>query len=535
MIVLGLEGTAHTVSCGIIDEKRIYSNCSSTLESESGGIHPREAALHHSEHIIPLVREALSKANISMRDVDLVAFSKGPGLGPCLRVTATAARSLSLKYNVPVIGVNHPLGHVEIGRRVSGSRNPIMLYVSGGNTQVISHISGRYRVLGETMDIGLGNLLDKLGREMGFPFPGGPRIEQYANLGTKLLDLPYSVKGMDVSFSGMLTSAKKFLSDGAKIEDVCYSIQEYSFAMITEILERAMHQTGKNEVLLAGGVARNRRLQRMLEKFAEESGAKFYPTDAEYCMDNGAMIAQAGMLMYESGARQDISDTAVNQKFRIDEVDVPWIEDEAIEPDPNRGAESRITMSEFHGRNVVLKERIRKKYRNRELDQFLRNFRARNEIIVMQRIQEESCPVPVIYDFNPSGPTTTFGTVPGMTLAKFLRENPDVLNKIIMKELGRLVSSFHRGNISHGDLTTSNIIIGIKNRPYFIDTSFGKTDCSLNDLAADLFLLRESLRSLHMDDGSLFMEFTDSYSSGIENWQLISEEVEKIEGRRRYV
>ena len=535
MIVLGIEGTAHTVSCGIIDEGRIYSNCSHTIDGDSGGIHPRDAALHHSEHIIPVIREALTKAGITMKDVGLVAFSMGPGLGPCLRVTATAARSLALRSDIPIIGVNHPLGHVEIGRRLTGSRNPIMLYVSGGNTQVIAHISGRYRVLGETMDIGLGNLLDKLGREMGFPFPGGPKIEQYANLGTTLLELPYSVKGMDVSFSGMLTAAKKYISDRKQLEDICYSVQEYSFSMLVEVLERAMYQTGKREILLAGGVARNQRLRKMLERFAEESGAKFLPTDVEYCMDNGAMIAQAGMLMYENGARQSISDTTVNQRFRIDEVDVPWIEDEPVQPEQFRGAESRISMSDFHGRSVVLKERIRKRYRNRDLDHSLRNIRARNEIIVMTRIAESGCNVPVIYDFNPHGPVTTLGMVPGITLAEFLRKNSRELNISVMKDIGRYVALFHQRGVSHGDLTTANILVGVKNMPYFIDCSFGKADSAPNDMAADIFLFRESLRSLHTDSGELFGAFSDSYSSHYPEYRKIFEEVEKIESRRRYV
>lgn len=535
MIVLGIEGTAHTVSCGIIDDEKIYSNCSHTINVDSGGIHPRDAALHHSEHIIPVIREGLRKAGMTMKDVDLIAFSMGPGLGPCLRVTATAARSIALRSDIPIIGVNHPLGHVEIGRRLTGSRNPIMLYVSGGNTQVIAHIAGRYRVLGETMDIGLGNLLDKLGREMGFPFPGGPKIEQYANLGTTLLDLPYSVKGMDVSFSGMLTAAKKYLSEGKHLEDICYSVQEYSFSMLVEVLERAIYQTGRKEILLAGGVARNQRLRKMLNQFAEETGAKFLPTDIEYCMDNGAMIAQAGMLMYEFGARQTISETTVNQRFRIDEVDVPWIQDEPVKPDQLRGAESRISRSDFHGRSVVLKERIRKRYRNRDLDLALRNSRARNEIIVMASIEESGCSVPIIYDFNPRGPVTTLGMIPGITLAEFLRSNSRELNISLMRDLGKFVGLFHLKGVSHGDLTTSNIMVGVKNMPYFIDCSFGKSDSTLNDMASDIFLFRESLRSLHSDTGELFSAFSLSYSKINGNHDKIFEEVEKIESRRRYV
>ena len=154
----------------------------------------------------------------------------GPGLGPSLRVVATAARALSIKHSVPIIGVNHPMGHIEIGRFVSGAYDPVMLYVSGGNTQVIAHLEGRYRVFGETIDIGLGNMLDKFARDIGIPFPGGPVIEQLALSGEKLIDLPYSVKGMNTSFSGIYTAAKNALSKGAGKGDVCFSIQETAFA-----------------------------------------------------------------------------------------------------------------------------------------------------------------------------------------------------------------------------------------------------------------------------------------------------------------
>lgn len=535
MKVLGIEGTAHTVSCGIIDPHRIYSNVSHTLESESGGIHPRDAAIHHSEYVLPVITEALGKSGLSLKDIDLVAFSRGPGLGPCLRVVATAARALSQKAEIPILGVNHPLGHVEIGRRLTGARNPIMLYVSGGNTQVIAHIQGRYRVLGETMDIGLGNLLDKLGRDIGLPFPGGPGIERYANLGTNLLDLPYSVKGMDTSFSGIYTAARRLLVQGSAIEDVCFSVQEHTFAMLIEVLERAMHQTGKKEVLLAGGVARNRRLKLMLEKFSLEAGVKFYPTDPEYCMDNGAMIAQAGLLMYGNGARQQIEETTVDQRFRIDQVPVPWIEDEAPVPDSFSGAESTIKRTTFHGREVVVKERLKKRYRNRILDSRLRQIRARNEILVMQKISESGCLTPVVYDFEADIPSTTFGLIPGRTLSEFLSSEPFENSSKVLRRIGSEVASFHSRGVSHGDLTPSNIVIGVGDTPYFIDTSLGKADCTSNDAATDIFLFNGSLASLNNDTGDMFRSFMEGYAEKSKDLKLVNEELLKIERRRRYV
>ncbi len=268
MIALGIEGTAHTISCGIVDQENILSNSSRTYHNPNGGIHPREAAQHHADHVKEVVDGAMQEAGLKLDNIDLITYSRGPGLGPCLRIAATAARTLSVKSRKPILGVNHPLGHVEIGRKVTGAKDPIMLYVSGGNTQVISHYNGRYRVMGETMDIGLGNLLDKLGRDLGFPFPGGPHIEKLALSGKELLELPYSVKGMDTSFSGIYTAAREHLRKGSSREDVCLSVQEYSFAMLLEVLERGLHQTSKNEILLAGGVAKNLRLREMISELA---------------------------------------------------------------------------------------------------------------------------------------------------------------------------------------------------------------------------------------------------------------------------
>ncbi|EQD45566.1 O-sialoglycoprotein endopeptidase/protein kinase, partial [mine drainage metagenome] len=166
--------TAHTTSASVLDEKKIYSMESRTFRPEKGGINPREAANFHFENVVDVIWKAISQSGFSSGDLQLIGFSKGPGLPPSLKITAVAARALALKLNIPIVGVNHPLGHIEIGRRETGSVDPVMLYVSGGNTQIIAHRKGRYRVLGETLDIGIGNLLDKIARDMGYAFPGGP-------------------------------------------------------------------------------------------------------------------------------------------------------------------------------------------------------------------------------------------------------------------------------------------------------------------------------------------------------------------------
>ena len=325
MLSLGLEGTAHTLGAGIVDERcRILANVFSTYRPEKGGIHPREAANHHAENVMPLLREALDKAEVDWSDIDLVSFSQGPGLGPCLRTVATAARALSIKLGVPIVGVNHCVAHLEIGAKATRCGDPVLLYVSGGNTQVISYASKRYRVFGETLDIGVGNMLDKFGREVGMPFYSGPRMEELAKGGKRLLELPYSVKGMDVAFSGILTAALELRKKGEDLEDLCLSLQETCFAMLTEVTERAIAHLDKDEVLLGGGVACNERLQGMVGEMARARGARSSVPPKELCIDNGAMIAWTGILMHRSGARMKLEDTAIDQRFRTDEVEVTW-------------------------------------------------------------------------------------------------------------------------------------------------------------------------------------------------------------------
>src|SRR3989442_1980641 len=207
MWALGIEGTAHTCGVGIVDETcRVLANVYDMIKPEKGGIHPREAANHHAEVVVPLIRKAADVAGIDLSDIDLVAFSQGPGLGPCLRTVATAARALALSLNVPILGVNHCVAHLEIGRGITAAKDPVLLYVSGGNTQVIAFARGRYRVFGETLDIGVGNLLDKFAREGGLPFPGGPILHKFGQAGTRLVPLPDRVTGMDVAFSCLLTA-----------------------------------------------------------------------------------------------------------------------------------------------------------------------------------------------------------------------------------------------------------------------------------------------------------------------------------------
>ena len=326
MICLGIESTAHTIGIGVVDHDcKVLANLTKMIDGSKGGIHPREAANHHAENLAPLMHDAISKSGISFVDIGLVAFSQGPGLGPCLRTGATGARALALSLGVPLIGVNHCVAHLEIGRKVTGCTDPTLLYASGGNTQVIAYSGGRYRVFGETLDVGIGNMIDKFGRSVGLPFPSGPHLERMAKDGKELIELPYSVKGMDVAFSGILTAALQLHKQGKTIEDLCYSLHETCFAMLVEVTERAMAHVEKNEVLLGGGVVQNKRLQEMVRIMAEERGAKMFVPPGSLCVDNGAMIAWTGIVMNKCGLVTRLEESGVKQRFRTDEVDLPWM------------------------------------------------------------------------------------------------------------------------------------------------------------------------------------------------------------------
>ena len=331
-VILGIESTAHTFSFGAVssDGKDVLASHSSLYRPEEGGIHPREAADHHVESSRSLLEEAILDWSVAKSDIDAVAFSQGPGLGPCLRVGGSVARSISMALDIPLIGVNHCVAHIEIGRRMTGCIDPVLLYVSGGNTQVIARASGRYRVLGETLDIGIGNMLDKFGRAIGIPFPGGPEIERRAqsyiqeNGSDHILDLPYAVHGTDMAFSGILGAAIAHAKKGEDHGLVCHSLQEISFASCVEVGERAMALTGKSEILLGGGVACNKRIREMTQTMASERGGSAYWPDWRLCIDNGTMIAELGRRMLDAGISTKLSDSGIDPSLRTDMTPILW-------------------------------------------------------------------------------------------------------------------------------------------------------------------------------------------------------------------
>jgi len=324
--VLGVESTAHTFSVSVVSsDGRILSNAKSVYKPPEGsGIHPFEASQNHLATAPRVVADALEDSHVNLNDLALVAYAMGPGLGPCLRVGAVVARTLASSLGVPLVPVNHAVGHIELGCLLTGSEDPVVLLVSGGHTMILAYSGRRWRVLGECLDLTLGQLLDQFGRHHGLASPCGRAIEEAASTSTNYLKLPYTVKGNDVSYSGLLTASKTLLDRGRSFSDVSYSIQETAFAMVTEVTERALAFTGKREVMIVGGVAANKRLSGMMGDMAERHSAAVTMTPIEYSGDCGAQIAWTGWLAHTCGIEVPIPESKVLQSWRLDRVDIPW-------------------------------------------------------------------------------------------------------------------------------------------------------------------------------------------------------------------
>lgn len=293
---------------------------------EGSGIHPREASRHHVEVSPDILRNALKSANVTMKDIDIIGYSAGPGLGPCLRVGAVISRTVAGFYKKPLVPVNHALGHIELGAMLTGASDPLVLLVSGGHTMILAFSHSRWRVFGETLDITVGQLLDQFGRALGFASPCGNKIEQLASQSTgNYIQLPYIVKGNDVSFSGLLTAAVKLVSCNAPLTETCYSLQETAFAMLAEAVERALSFTTKKEMMIVGGVAANKRLAQMLDSVCSRQDAKLFVCPIKYAGDNGAQIAWTALQEYlATKMNVQVEESTVQQSWRLDIVHVSW-------------------------------------------------------------------------------------------------------------------------------------------------------------------------------------------------------------------
>ena len=512
MRVLSVEGTAWMASAAVFDTASgEVTEFSDAYAPDSGGIHPREAAEHMSEAIPTVVGEALAHArdtppgnadgaavsdsatanDTQLADettadtsgtaatsetaaVDAVAFSRGPGLGPCLRITGTAARALAAELAVPLVGVNHMLAHLEIGRHRSGFQRPVCLNASGANAHLLGFHAGRYRVLGETMDTGVGNTLDKFARSLGWDHPGGPKVEQAARDGS-YHELPYVVKGMDFSFAGLASAAEQAVESGAAVPDVCAGLQEHVFGMLTEVSERALSLTGADELVVGGGVAQNQRLQEMLRSMCADRGASLFVPESRFLRDNAGMIAVLGAKMAAAGDTVAIEQSAVDPGFRPDQVAVTWRDEPSVAHSSGlrsgdsadgstdadrltsagtddgssvRGAEATVRIED----GAVVKRRPVKSYRHPALDDRLRRERTTIEARLLAAARKQGVPTPVVRDVDTETGTLRLSYVGDRELAAA----PTVSR---VRQVGRLLARLHAAGIAHGDLTTRNVRI----------------------------------------------------------------------------
>lgn len=318
-MVLGIESSAHTLGVGIVDKGKILANEKSMYNIATKGMIPGEVADFHIEHISEVISNALHTANISIDDLQGICYTKGPGIGPCLQVGQLAAKTIASETGLEITPVNHSVAHIEIARHFAKQKDPLVLYVSGGNSQILKLCSAkpkRYCVLGETFDIGVGNMLDNFARAAKLNPAWGSTVAKHAKDG-KYIDLPYTVKGMDFAFTGLLTKASSLLGR-EKTQDICFSIQENAFSMLCEATERALLMTNSNELCVCGGVAQSSMLKDMLKSVAEEHSAKFGYAPDQYNADNGAMIAFVGERILSRGQNIKLSECNIDQKFRTD-------------------------------------------------------------------------------------------------------------------------------------------------------------------------------------------------------------------------
>ena len=558
MVVLGIEGTAWCASAAVHDpESDAIFVESDPYEPDSGGIHPREAAEHMGDAIPRVVRTALDHARgeYGPDAIEAVAFSRGPGLGPCLRIVATAARALAGTLDVPLVGVNHMVAHLEIGRHRSGFDAPVCLNASGANAHLLGYRDGRYRVLGETMDTGVGNAIDKFTRHVGWSHPGGPKVEERAEAG-EYVDLPYVVKGMDFSFSGIMSAAKDAYDDGVPVEDVCFSLQEHVFGMLTEVSERALSLTGTDQLVLGGGVGQNARLRGMLAGMCEARGADFYAPEPRFLRDNAGMIAVLGAKMAAAGDTLAVSESAIDPDYRPDQVPVTWREggasvrrasaggtgnDPGSASDGDEGRRGAEAVVETDGDRAV-KRRLPKAYRHPDLDATLRRERTVGEARLLAEARRAGVPTPLVRDVDVPEASIELQHVGSRDFAADPTERD-------ARTVGRHLARLHDAGVVHGDPTTRNVRVAGEGdeasdgpaesgsdrttpRLFLIDFGLGYATDHVEDYAMDLHVFEQSLVGTADDPDRLIAAVENGYREAGE--ARVLDRLRTVEGRGRY-
>jgi len=329
ILILGIESSCDDTSAAVINNDNILANVTAGQEVHKiyGGVVPELASRAHQKHIVPVVSRALAEADISAKDLDAIAYTKGPGLLGSLLVGSSFAKSMAQALGIPAIPIHHMKAHVLAHFINSGLPKPpfpfLNLTVSGGHTQIIKvNDPFTFEVLGQTLDDAAGEAFDKSAKVLGLPYPGGPEIDKLAKNGNheRFTFTKPKVDGLNFSFSGLKTNFRNLVERESRrnpdfikdnLQDLCASIQHTIVEMLMENLVKAADLTGIKHVAIAGGVSANSYLRNSLIETAKTQAWQTYIPPFEYCTDNGAMIAIAGYFEFlKQSQLRPLSDSA---------------------------------------------------------------------------------------------------------------------------------------------------------------------------------------------------------------------------------
>ena len=326
--ILAIESSCDDTSAAVLMNDKVLSNVVATqaIHKEYGGVVPELASRAHQQNIVPVVHQALAKANIDKKQLSAIAFTRGPGLMGSLLVGTSFAKSLSLGLQIPLIEVNHMKAHILAHfikeETMKAPSFPFLaLTISGGHTQIVQ-VNDFFdmKIIGQTLDDAVGEAFDKSAKILGLPYPGGPLIDKYAATGNPhKFDFPIpNVKDLDFSFSGLKTNILYFIQRQTKadpdfiknnLEDICASIQYTIITILMKKLKKAVKQTGIKEIAIGGGVSANSGIRNVLTEAQTKYGWKTYIPKFEFCTDNAAMIGIVGYLKYQNEifSHQDVT------------------------------------------------------------------------------------------------------------------------------------------------------------------------------------------------------------------------------------
>jgi len=322
---LAIESSCDDTAAAVLCNDKILSNivANQSIHEQYGGVVPELASRAHEKNIVPVVHQALQKAGIIKEQLSAIAFTQGPGLMGSLLVGGSFAKSLSLALDIPLIGVNHMQGHI-LAHFIDeeGFDKPkfpfLAMTISGGHTQIIKVTDYfEMEVIGETTDDAVGEAFDKSAKILGLPYPGGPLIDKYAQLGNPIFTFTKpKVDGLDFSFSGLKTQILYFIQKKSKenpnfvaenLNDICASIQHIIIEIIMDKLKTAVKETGITQIAIGGGVSANSGIRKTLKEAEQKYGWKTFVPKFEYTTDNAGMIGITGYLKYKKGMFDDVS------------------------------------------------------------------------------------------------------------------------------------------------------------------------------------------------------------------------------------